>query len=257
MTGFFIKKAFFDGWDNLIALVLLNLGFIALLSSAYLVLTAMSVSVVLGLTAAVLWLVLLQVYSGSVSFFTHQFACYQRPSAKELVQYGKEALRYVPLMTGLSLMLLLVLFVVIPFYLATPGLFAAVSVAIVFWAMLFLGLAMLYYYPVAAQMRDRPLKVLKKSMILVLDNLGFSLFLLVHTGITLAISLLTAFMIPGISSILMSHQAAVKLRLYKYDYLEQNPEASKRDIPWEALLMDDRDKIGPRTLRGMIFPWKE
>ena len=28
MIGFFIKKAFFDGWDNLIGMVLFNLGYI-------------------------------------------------------------------------------------------------------------------------------------------------------------------------------------------------------------------------------------
>ena len=30
MKGFFIKKAFFDGWDNLIAMVVLNLIYVAL-----------------------------------------------------------------------------------------------------------------------------------------------------------------------------------------------------------------------------------
>ena len=28
MIGFFIKKAFFDGWDNLIGMVIHNLGFL-------------------------------------------------------------------------------------------------------------------------------------------------------------------------------------------------------------------------------------
>jgi hypothetical protein len=31
MTGFFIKKAFFDGWDNLISMVVHNLGFLLIL----------------------------------------------------------------------------------------------------------------------------------------------------------------------------------------------------------------------------------
>ena len=30
MKGFFIKKAFFDGWDNLIGMVLLNIVYIAI-----------------------------------------------------------------------------------------------------------------------------------------------------------------------------------------------------------------------------------
>ena len=31
MIGFFIKKAFFDGWDNLISMVVHNLGYLVLL----------------------------------------------------------------------------------------------------------------------------------------------------------------------------------------------------------------------------------
>ena len=49
----------------------------------------------------------------------------------------------------------------------------------------------------------------------------------------------------------------MKLRLYKYDYLEENPDAKRNDIPWDALLIDERERVGKRTLRGMIFPWKE
>jgi len=53
------------------------------------------------------------------------------------------------------------------------------------------------------------------------------------------------------------HQAALKLRLKKYDYLEENPEANRKQIPWDALLIDERNKVGPRTFKGMIFPWKD
>ena len=45
--------------------------------------------------------------------------------------------------------------------------------------------------------------------------------------------------------------------MYKYDWLEANPEANRKKIPWDALLMDDKERVGKRTLRGMIFPWKE
>jgi hypothetical protein len=44
--------------------------------------------------------------------------------------------------------------------------------------------------------------------------------------------------------------------MYKYDYLEKNP-GDRRRIPWDALLVEDRERVGKRTLKGMIFPWKE
>jgi hypothetical protein len=73
----------------------------------------------------------------------------------------------------------------------------------------------------------------------------------------LALSAFTALLIPGITGLLIWHQVALKIRLCKYDYLEENPDANRRQIPWDALLIDDRERVGKRTLRGMIFPWKE
>jgi hypothetical protein len=43
----------------------------------------------------------------------------------------------------------------------------------------------------------------------------------------------------------------------KYDYLEENPRADRKHIPWETLLREERERVGKRTLKGMIFPWKE
>ena len=64
-------------------------------------------------------------------------------------------------------------------------------------------------------------------------------------------------MLPGISAVVLWISVGLKLRLYKYDYLEKNPEANRKKIPWDALLVADKDRVGKRTLRGMIFPWKE
>jgi hypothetical protein len=43
--------------------------------------------------------------------------------------------------------------------------------------------------------------------------------------------------------------------MVKYDYLEEHGQA--KSIPWEELLEDEEDKMGRRSLRGMIFPWKD
>ena len=65
------------------------------------------------------------------------------------------------------------------------------------------------------------------------------------------------FLVPGVATILLFYQVAFKLRLYKYDYLETHPNARPKDIPWADLLYTDRERVGPRSLRGMIFPWKD
>jgi len=257
MVGFFIKKSFFDGWDNLIPLVILNIGYVIFLALGYLAFSALTVSVGLGIFLLLVWLFAVQVYNALVSFFTEAFANYRRPEIKELKTCLQESFRYVLLLTAVSAVLIVVIFIVMPFYLMTSGIIGAISLALMFWFNIFGWTALMYYLPAARQLKDPPLKVLKKSFILFLDNIGFSFFLLVYTLFNAVISVLTAFLIPGFASILMSHQIALKLRMYKYDYLEENPDASPKEIPWEALLIDEQEKVGHRTLKGMIFPWKE
>ena len=90
-----------------------------------------------------------------------------------------------------------------------------------------------------------------------LDNLGFSLALALISLFSLFLSILTALMFPGITGILIFYQGALKLRLLKYDYLEKNPGVDKRLIPWEILLEEEKKLVGKRSLKGLIFPWKE
>jgi hypothetical protein len=98
---------------------------------------------------------------------------------------------------------------------------------------------------------------LRKCFIVFFDNTFFAVLLGIGSVAILIGSFFTALLIPGLAGLILWHQVGLKLRLYKYDYLEENPEANRKQIPWDALLIDDRDRVGKRTLRGMIFPWKE
>ena len=80
-------------------------------------------------------------------------------------------------------------------------------------------------------------------------------------------------LLPGPASAVLLLTVAFKLRMYKYDFLEEQRAASSREpeagykpprgrrlrvrVPWDALLAEDREQVGVRTVRGMIFPWKE
>ena len=78
-----------------------------------------------------------------------------------------------------------------------------------------------------------------------------------RTLLDLVLSLLTATMIPGVAGISLSRMDTTKLLMLKYDFLEANPDSTKKDINWEDLLYEERQLVGPRTLKGMIFPWKD
>jgi hypothetical protein len=72
-----------------------------------------------------------------------------------------------------------------------------------------------------------------------------------------ALSVLLVFLLPGPAGILLFLDQGLRLRLLKYDWLEANPEADRRKIPWEALLIDEQEKTGTRSFRSFIFPWKD
>lgn len=257
MIGFFIKKAFFDGWDNLISLVMLNIGFVIFLGLGYAAFMLIQTQLVLGIILCLVVFVALQVYVGTVSFFTREYAWYKRPGFTELkdcfFNSWKTSLVYASILVFLLVMVTLVM----PFYAQLGSILGVVIVSILFWLSVAMFTALLYYFPIAAQLGDDPIKVIKKSLLIFFDNIGISIFLLVYTIINSIISIFTAFLIPGFASIFMMHQIALKLILLKYDYLEENSDADRRKIPWSSLLLEEREKIGHRSLKGMIFPWKE
>ena len=258
MTGFFIKKAFFDGWDNLIALVVLNLGYLLVLLAAYGGLELLAVSTPSGIVVLILVVALHSFYMGAVSFQTKEYAWYSRPGFSHFKAFFNVFWRHSLLHFAINILLITIIFFVIPFYISYNALFPFVIAVLVFWVAVVLLLAMLYFYPLAVQMpADGPFKSLKKSLMLVVDNLWFSIFFAIYHILNLALTVAFATIIPGVAGIQLSRQVAVKLLMFKYDYLEENPETNRKKIPWEELLFDEREKVGTRTLRGMIFPWKE
>ncbi|HLW21808.1 MAG TPA: hypothetical protein VKZ39_01315 [Sphaerochaetaceae bacterium] len=258
MTGFFIKKAFFDGWDNLISLVTLNLGYLVVLGGVYGALELLPVSFAGGVALAVVSLALHAFYTGMVSVHVKEFAYYSRPGFSEFKAGFMKIWRHALLQLLVNLVLATLTLFIIPFYLSYGSIVTFFIAILMFWVALALAMAMMYFYPLATHMpKDRPLKTLKKSLIIVADNIGFSLFFGFYHLVNLLLTLFFATIIPGASGIMLSRQVAMKLLMFKYDYIEEHPETLKKDIPWEELLFDERENIGHRTLKGMIFPWKE
>lgn len=255
MTGFFIKKAFFDGWDHLWGLVALNLGSLVLLAVFVLVPAA------LGLPGGWLWAVLgflaLSVYHLVSAAVLREAAEYRSLSVRAF----RDALRNhgaAGLVLGAVLVLVGFLFLTaVPFYLARGGILAWFSAGTLFWCTLILLLA-LQWFPAVRALLSGPLRSsVRKCFFLLTDNLGFSVFLFLYTVAGLVLSVFSAFLVPGIAGAALGTVDALRLLLKKYDWLESRPGADRRKIPWGDLLAEERELVGKRTLKGMIFPWKE
>ena len=258
MFGFLITKTFFDMWDNMFRVLIMNLGFLAVLAILFVLAPLAGAILPLALAIAAVGVAALVVYAGAVSRMCSDIADYKQPGFAEFWAYLKESVP-TSLLFALTVVLyvVVVIFVDFPFFASVKNLAAWLAFALLFWVTVACALALQYFFPIRARLDRKFRKLIRKSFLLLLDNPGHSLGLFIGALLILVVSAFTALLLPGPASILLWWNAAFKLRMYKYDYLEANPDANRRRIPWDALLVEDRERVGKRTLRGMIFPWKE
>jgi uncharacterized membrane protein YesL len=201
--------------------------------------------------------VLLFLYVGAASLAARDIANYEGIEWRSLWSYFKETWKTSLIFGIINFALVFLLSVAFPVYTGMGSLFGIAAAAVLFWAYVIWLLATQFFFAVRAQLDTSFGKVLKKCFILFFDNTGFAIGSFIVLAFLVAVSVFTAFLIPGIMGILIWIQDGVKLRVFKYDYLEENPEANRKQIPWDALLVEDRERVGKRSFRGMIFPWKE
>jgi hypothetical protein len=258
MFGFVIKKSFFDLWDNFLPAVLMNLGFIVLFA-----IPAILPSVVSGAGAVVSLLVLLVgvvlvfVYAGGVFGLTRAITDHQSIEWSEFLARLRDTWPAATVLAMITVVHLFLLSVAFPVYSSLDNMVGLFALAILFWMSVIWWITAPYYLPLHQRLSESIPAALKKSFIFTFDNTGFTVGLALGALVVVVLSFFTAFLIPGIAGLAIWYQTAVKLRLYKYDYLQENPDADRKSIPWDALLFDDRERVGKRTLRGMIFPWKD
>jgi hypothetical protein len=257
MIGFLIKKTFFDLWDNLFKAALLNLGLIlsagasifafSLLEffppAAFLVLLIGILWCFVYLSAAALSLRAISDYGsfGFADFFANLRTAWPRG-----------------LVMGLFVFLIwLLAAAVIPFYLGMHSLLGLFLAALIFWTLAAAVLALQFFPAVCSRLDSKITKAIKKCFLFFFDNPGFCFFSFLYNLAALGLSVFLAFLFPGPAGLLLYWDEALRLRLLKYDWLEANPGANRRRIPWDALLIEDREKTGTRSLKNFIFPWKD
>ncbi len=258
MIGFFIKKAFFDGWDNLIGMVVLNLGFLAILLGGIYSMTLLGESAGLAMVLIIIALGLFSFYSAGSAHLTWGWAAYERGGWAAFVRGLRISWRHALLFWLLLALDGSLLLFVIPFYLSYGTIVGTLLSVVLFWLFIALSLALLYYWPLFYSMQgDGPAKTLRKSFVIVADNLFFSLFFAFHQIVTFVISIILAGLAPGMGGILLGQSVALKLLMYKYDWLEEHPDEDRKKVPWDELLWEERESVGHRSLKNMIFPWKD
>jgi uncharacterized membrane protein YesL len=272
MFGFFIKKSFFDMWDNLLSVILLNFGFYAVfaailgaiygLSALYpLIIPPASVlgSFISNLIVLMLAGIILGAYTGAAGAMTRLIADYEKPSFGAFVRALKETWKP-SLIFGLvqGALLGLILNAASVYLHNMDNLLNPLLFFILFWIYLTWLMASQYFYALQSRFDKKLRKNIRKMFIMFFDNPVFTIFGLTTTSLfVFGVSIVLLLVVPGLTAVLLMQAVALKLRVLKYDYLEANPQADRRKIPWKELLLPDRERVGTRTLKGMFFPWKE
>jgi hypothetical protein len=260
MIGFLIKKTFFDMWDNLFRVALLNLGFIASLSIPVFLPGLFSSPAIVAalLVTGVLWCA---VYLAAAALSLKAVSDYGSFGFGDFFRNLKTGWPAGLCMGAAVLLLWAMASIIIPFYLSINSMIGLLLAAVIFWTLVLALLSLQFFFAVRARLDTKLLKVFKKCFIIFFDNPGFAVFSLLHNVVVLAVSALLAFLFPGPAGILLYLDEALRLRLLKYDWLEANSEPGqrpkRRQIPWDALLIEEREKTGTRSLKSFIFPWKD
>ena len=259
MFWFLLKKAFFDAWDNLGIIVLGNLTlFVVMMAGLWPFFRILENGSPLAFLVLVPMVAFFSIAASVISALIKHIADYKRPAWSEIPDKLKSTWK-----DGLLLALVVTLFYTITgfgmlYYGSLKSMIALAAMALLFWISLGVSLALLWYFPVRNRLSGAFGKRLKKCAIIMFDNLGISIFIgIIVVPFQMLLWPLTAFAAFGPTGILLYIEDALRLLLFKYDWLEDNPEAKKRNIPWVELLIEEQDRVGKRTIKGMIFPWKE
>lgn len=268
MFGFFVKKSLCDFWDNLLYAFLCNAILISAVAGILLGMASLaneaalpeSLQIITSVGLGVIGTFIVLLFYGCMNDHAKEIAFYKAPSFKEIFNgfwsHWKDAL----FLLVLNVALVLIVMLIIPFYLQMGNLFGLFLGSMLFWAVVITLLAMQWFMPLRAQLDDPLLKSVKKSFLLFFDNPGFTFGMFLNTLFLVALSVFLVGLIPGFMGLLVEWNVALKLRMYKYDWIEEHPEIPvkevKKHINWYDLTEYDRDTIGPRPLKSFLFPWK-
>jgi uncharacterized membrane protein YesL len=201
---------------------------------------------------------LLFVAQGIVSSVMSLVADYRRPSWSDIPAHFRNSWKSSLLLSLISAVFFAMSGFGIVYYSRITGFLGLLAAAMLFWISLGFYLTVLWFFPVRNRLTGGFLKLLKKSMLIMFDNVGISLFAgIIVVPLQMLLWPLTAFAAFGPAGIQLYMNGALRLLMFKYDWMETQPNAKRKDIPWFELLLDERERVGHRTLKGMIFPWKE
>lgn len=262
MFGFIIKKNFCDGWDNLLNLLIANLTFLFAGVGLLMLNALIGEKSLLVLVCFVFGVIVLSIIMFAYGEIAAKIADFNGVGLLDFFRAIPGVLKDAVLYGLLISAIIFVAAYAIPYYfLQVGGLFGLAISCLLLWIVIFTFLALQWFIPIRSLMKNNFKKCLRKSFIILFDNTGFTLLVTLYNLVMTVLSVACLGFFPSMGGILIGNCNALRILLYKYDYLEEHPELTtrqqKRKIPWEELIYEDRQTLGPRKFKSFIFPWRE
>jgi hypothetical protein len=248
MFGCAIKKAFYDFWDNLYTVFLFNLIFVMLGTLVVIFLVTPHGFLFIMIIAIVGFVLLSNFLAAQFLFFT-EIANFETPTFKEI--FGKIAETWkVNLVISLLYVGVITLVITgVPFYLSARGSIRVIGPGVLLGTSILISLILLFFYPFYVKFDGKIIRSFITSVRFISDNVFFVIGVVVGIGIIAEISSFTLMLFPGPGAMIVWVCSCFKLRMYKYEYLEKNPETNGA-IPWNDILEKEREQYKNRGIFG-------
>jgi hypothetical protein len=261
MIIFLFKKTFFDLWDNLFRIIILNLGFLLSLPLVFAVPPLFSRFPALGMVFLFMLIFWLFVYLCAASATLKEVSDYRSMGLRDFAANLKKAMVPAVILFPAAALILFLGAFTIPAYFRFGTVAGTAAAFFCIWlCVMILGILQFYpavYFRLDSKSKDNEishhgghsLQSLKKCAVIFFDNTGFCIF-------SLALNIIfVVLIIPCPCWSLLFLDEGLRLRLLKYDWLERQ-ESGQAPIPWNELLAEEREKTGNRSWRDFLFPWK-
>ncbi|MBQ0002969.1 MAG: hypothetical protein KBT21_05485 [Treponema sp.] len=260
MIWFFIKKNFWDGWENIGNIVvpnLMTLLVLALILVGYLFGFSFNpISLVLMYIMLIFGIALIIVFESA--FGENARAISENETVKfsgyfcEIGKAFRENFKF-----GLIVGFLIVSAVIgVPLYIHMDSFYGVALGMILLLFVCIVMLAVQWYVPLRSILKMGPKKAFKKCFVVLFDNFAFSIFMELYSLVLLVLSVVCLMTMPGMCGILLARTNGLRFRLLKYDWLDQHPELKvrgvRKNIPWEALLTEEKAMFGKRTFKDLF-----
>ena len=241
MTGFLLRKTFYNLRGSLPKIVLVNLGFTVIFFISVFFPGLFASGVILwGIRA--MGILLCSIYLCAAAMSVKSISGYRSFDIDCFIKNLKEALPAGIVMGLLLFIIAALMLLALPFYMSIDSLFGLILAAVTFCIVVVVLLSLQFFFAIYARLDTKLHKVFKKCVIIFLENPVMSVFLLFCNTAALIISVPLIFLLPGPAGILLFLDEALRLCLIKYEWLQANPEADPRKIPWDRLLAEEREK---------------